>query len=177
MNGWQDVPIKVIHLFEGLDSKLLGLLRSLPAEDWHRPTVAKLWTIKDIAAHLLDGNLRMLSMSRDNYLAEYPGNLLTYQDLVDYLNGLNADWVKAMKRVSHTLLMEGLSVTGRAYTEHVRSLDPFDNALFPVSWAGEQSSKNWFHIAREYTEKWIHQQQIRYALGNNELMTRTFFIP
>jgi hypothetical protein len=34
-----------------------------------------------------------------------------------------------------------------------------------VSWAGEAESANWFHIAREYTEKWHHQQQIRQAVG------------
>ncbi|MEJ7682555.1 MAG: hypothetical protein WKG06_32810 [Segetibacter sp.] len=28
-------------------------------------------------------------------------------------------------------------------------------------WAGEKKSKNWFHIAREYTEKWHHQMSSR----------------
>ena len=42
------------HLFKPLDSKLIELLRSLSPEDWNRPTLAPLWTVKDIAAHLLD---------------------------------------------------------------------------------------------------------------------------
>jgi hypothetical protein len=34
-----------------------------------------------------------------------------------------------------------------------------------VAWAGEAESKNWFHVARDYSEKWHHQQQIREAVS------------
>src|SRR5262249_55954418 len=37
-------------------------------------------------------------------------------------------------------------------------------ARFGVSWAGESVSANWFDVARELTERWHHQQQIRLAL-------------
>ena len=37
-------------------------------------------------------------------------------------------------------------------------------ALFPVSWAGETVSNNRLDTAREYTELWHHQMQIRCAL-------------
>ena len=37
--------------------------------------------------------------------------------------------------------------------------------MIGVAWAGEEQSANWFDIAREYTEKWHHQQQIRDAIG------------
>ncbi len=33
------------------------------------------------------------------------------------------------------------------------------------------------HIAREYTEKWLHQQQIRDAVNKPALMTPEFFYP
>jgi hypothetical protein len=36
------------------------LLRGLGPDDWGRPTACALWTVKDIAEHLLDGNLRRL---------------------------------------------------------------------------------------------------------------------
>jgi hypothetical protein len=50
--------------------------------------------------------------------------------------------------------------------------------LFSVAWAGEQESANWFHWAREYTEKWHHQQQIRLAVGKEkELYAREFYYP
>src|SRR6187551_3423380 len=95
-----EIPIKTLHLFSKLDLKLIELLRSLHPEDWSRPTLAKQWTVKDIASHLLDGNLRMLSVIRDNYSGNTPKGLNSYQDLVDYLNQLNTDWVIATKRLS-----------------------------------------------------------------------------
>ncbi|HSZ34383.1 MAG TPA: hypothetical protein VK772_13800, partial [Puia sp.] len=42
---------------------------------------------------------------------------------------------------------------------------------------GEERSVNWFHIAREFTEKWHHQQQIREAVGKPGIMTKEFFYP
>lgn len=51
-------------------------------------------------------------------------------------------------------------------------------AEFSVAWAGENESKNWFHIAREYTEKWHHQQQIRLAVGQEkELLEEKWYLP
>lgn len=172
-----EIPIPTVHLFPKLDSLLLNLLRSLGAEEWHSSTIAKPWTVKDIAAHLLDGNLRTLSMSRDGFFGDPPSEINDYQDLVAYLNRLNADWVKATKRLSPAILIELLELTGKAFCAHLQTLDPFAPALFSVAWAGEHTSKNWFHIAREYTEKWIHQQQIRDALDKPGLMTRALFYP
>ena len=43
------------------------------------------------------------------------------------------------------------------------SLGPFAPAVFNISWAGEKQSLNWFHTARELSERWHHQQQIRLA--------------
>ena len=59
------------------------------------------------------------------------------------------------------------------------SLDPWARALFPVSWAGETESANWFDTARELTERWHHQQQIRLATDNDRpgIMTRDFYYP
>jgi uncharacterized protein (TIGR03083 family) len=171
------VPIPTVHLFPKLDQKLIELLKSLSPEDWSRPTVAKLWTIKDIATHLLDGNIRMLSIARDNFFGETPGKFSSYQDLVDFLNRLNADWVKATKRMSPSVLVELLEITGKEFSTFVAQLDPFKKAMFSVAWAGEEVSLNWFHIAREYTEKWHHQQQIREAVNKQGIMSREFYYP
>ncbi len=171
------VPIPTGHLFPTLDEKLIELLRSLNPDDWSKHTVAKQWTVKDIATHLLDGNIRMLSMVRDNFFGEAPGKLSSYQDLVDFLNRLNADWVKATKRMSPSVLIELLEVTGKEYASCIAQLDPFKPAVFSVAWAGEEQSVNWFHIAREYTEKWHHQQQIREAVNKPGIMSREFYYP
>lgn len=165
-----EIPIPTVHLFPKLDQLLLDFLRSLSSADWEKQTIVPLWTIKDIAAHLLDGNLRTLSMSRDGYFGEKPDSIESYGDLVAYLNRLNADWVKAFKRVSPTVLIELLELTGLQYNTYLRTLNPYTPAIFSVAWAGEEESKNWFHIAREYTEKWHHQQQMRLAMGQEEAL-------
>ncbi len=62
------------------------------------------------------------------------------------------------------------------YKEFLK-LDPFAIAAYPVSWAGETSSCNWFDIAREYTERWLHQQQIRDAVKDKGIMTDELYRP
>lgn len=170
------IPIDVVHLLPALDKKLMDLLKSLTPEEWQKPTIAKLWTVKDVAAHLLDGTIRTLSIFRDNYYGEQP-TIHSYQDLVDFLNQLNADWVKAMKRLSPSLLICLHELTGPLFCDYFKSVDPFGPSKFAVDWAGETESKNWMEIARQYTEKWLHQQQIRDAVNKPGLMTLEFFYP
>ena len=169
--------IKTIHLFPVLDKKLIELLRSLTPEEWNKPTVAKLWTVKDVAAHLLDTHLRTLSIARDGYFGDPPGNISSSQDLVTYLNRLNADWVAACKRISPAVLTDLLEVNCSGASAYLASLDPHAQAIFSVGWAGETVSPNWFHIAREYTEKWHHQQQIREAVNKPGIMTAELYHP
>lgn len=171
------VPIETLHLFPLLDEKLIELLRSLSPKDWSKPTLARQWTIKDIASHLLDGNIRTISMIGHNFYGEKPDPINSYQDLVNFLNRLNADWVKAMKRVSPVIITDLLEATGVEYFETLSTLKPFDKAPFSVAWAGEEESLNWFHIAREYTEKWHHQKQIREAVGRPGIMAPEFYSP
>jgi len=155
----QQIPIDTLSLFPELDHLLLELLESLTSEDWQKPTTSKQWKVKDVAAHLLDGNLRSVSMLRDQHYDEVPG-----PNLIAYLNRLNGEWVKAMRRVSPEIILNLLRDSAQEYHQVLKSLPPFDRATFAVAWAGEQVSQNWFHIAREFTEKWHHQQQIRWAV-------------
>lgn len=158
-------PILITNLLPELDRHLIELLTNLGPKEWGLPTIAPNWKVKDIAAHLLDGNLRALSMLRDNYFGESTENITDNSDLINFLNRLNADWVKAMQRISPNVLITLLQVSGETYCRFIQSLDPFAPATFSVAWAGEGKSLNWFHTAREYTEKWHHQQQIRLAVG------------
>lgn len=80
-----------------------------------------------------------------------------------------------MKRVSPTILIDLLESSGKEYIEHLATLPPFENARFSVAWAGQDASPNWFHIAREYTEKFLHQQQIRDAVNKPGILTAEFF--
>ncbi len=174
-NFQETIPVQ--HLFRALDQKLIQLLQSLQPTDWQRPTIAGKWTVKDVVAHLLDGNIRALSIQRDRYFGEKAPQKPDYQALVSWLNALNADWVKAMQRVSPNVLVLLHEWTGPLTCDYFESLDPAKQAVFPIDWAGESESLNWMHLAREYTEKWHHQQQIRDALAKQGIMGDEFFSP
>ncbi|AMR33344.1 hypothetical protein A0256_18915 [Mucilaginibacter sp. PAMC 26640] len=173
----QVIPIPTLHLFPVLDKLLVELLASLSEAEWHKPTAAKLWNVKDVAAHLLDGNVRAIS-SLNNYQNPAPiPQIDSNKDLVAHLNELNASWVNAMKRVSPAWLTEELQRSSERSLKYFQTLDPFSQATFPVAWAGQETSSNWFHIAREYTERWHHQQQIRDAVNKPGIMHRELFFP
>ena len=167
--------IDVRSLFRPLDEKLISLLKELKSDDWEKPSVAGTWRVKDVAAHLLDGNLRTLSMQRDHYFGEKPPQIDGYQDLVSWLNQLNHDWVKAMNRLSPAVIVLLHEASGPPTCDYYTSLELDDEAIFSVDWAGESKSYNWMHLAREYTEKWHHQQQIRDAVGVEGIMTEQFY--
>ena len=170
--------IETLELFPILDGMLIKLLGGLSPEEWNTPTIAGKWTVKDVAAHILDGcYLRRLSIHRDGYFGETPENVDSHQDLIDFLNGLNAVWVGAHKRVSPRILIELMEIYSRRVYEFFKSLEPRGKAIFSVDWAGEKESENWFDIARDYTERWHHQQQIRLAVGKPGIETRELYFP
>ncbi|GAA4456807.1 maleylpyruvate isomerase family mycothiol-dependent enzyme [Nibrella saemangeumensis] len=175
----QQLPtIATLELFPILHEKLITLLRSLSAEDWHRPTVCKDWSVKDIASHLLDGNLRRITLYRDQYQSPEKPDIRSYRDLVDYLNQLNNSWVRATRRFSPRIITDLLEQTGEEVNELFNALPPNEPAIFSVAWAGQDTSPNWFHIAREYTENWHHQQQIRLAVDQPDgIMTAELYYP
>lgn len=164
-------PEHTAALFRPLHDELMALLGELRAGDWDRPTLARDWSVRDVAAHLWDGDLRRLSMHRDRHSPPEPASTIgDYRDLVANLNILNHDWIVAARRLSPNVLISNLEASGRQLAEFVEKLDPFAEAIFPVAWAGEESSPNWMDIGREFTEKWHHQQQIRAAVGAELLL-------
>lgn len=164
-------PILTAHLFAPLNEELVALLRGLTADEWNVRAVGT-WSVKDVAAHLLDTSLRRLSAQRDRYLAP----LDAASDLAAIINSMNAQWVAAAQRLSPAILIEMIDRYGRAMAEHIVTLDPFAPGI-GVSWAGEASSPNWFDTARELTERWHHQQQIRDAAGRPPLYDLRYFKP
>jgi hypothetical protein len=97
--------------------------------------------------------------------------------LVSHLDRLNAEWIRAAKRISPLLLVDLLSLTDQQLCQFFKTLPGHEPAIYPVTWAGDVVSPNWFDIAREFTEKWIHQQHIREALGVPGLTTRKWLFP
>ena len=47
-------PIYTVERFPPLHTALLTLLRNLSDEDWNKPTAARLWSVKDVVAHLVE---------------------------------------------------------------------------------------------------------------------------
>ena len=170
-------PVFLLDRFVRLHTELMALLRNLSPADWSRPTSCALWSVKDIAAHLLDSSIRRLSFGRDGLPSTPDTPISSYADLVRYLNRLNAEWVTACRRLSPQNLIDFLDFTAAQVHAFFQSLDPYTPALFPVAWAGEDVSPNWFDIGREYTERWLHQQQIREAVGAPALTSREWLHP
>lgn len=161
-------PLLVAHLFPTLDARLIDLLRSLTLDEWDRQTIVPRWRVKDVAAHLLDTQLRKLSFDRDGYTLSPAPVITSDRDLVSFIDRLNAEGVTVYRRLSPAVLIAVMEQTSREAAAYYASLDPFAPARFGVSWAGELVSPNWFDIARELTERWHHQQQIRVAVARED---------
>lgn len=170
-------PRYVADLFAPLHGELMTVLRGLPASDWERPTVAGAWRVRDVAAHLLDGILRKLSVYRDGHLLAPDRPIDSYGDLVGFINDLNATGVAYGRRLSPRLLADLLDVTGSWMVELVEGLEPHAPAVFSVAWAGEAQSENWMDTGREYTEWWHHQMQIQDAVGLSGLLDPRWLDP
>ena len=169
-------PIFTAHLFPKLEAKLIEVLRSLTPQDWEKQTVTPKWKVKDVAAHLLDTQLRKLAASRQIHKTENP-KILSAAELLALIDMLNAEGVRRYRALSADELISRMEVASRESAEYHAALDPFAPAMFPVSWAGEEKSTNWFDTAREFTERWHHQQQIRLAVERPGIMTREFYYP
>ena len=172
-------PIFTSQLYAPLEAKLIELLRGLSQEDWEKQTLAPKWKVKDVVAHLLDTQVRKLAAARHGYKLEN-SKKLSSEKLVSLINTLNAEGVRRYGELPGEELISRMETASRASAEYHQALDPFGIAMFPVSWAGEEESTNWFDTAREFTERWHHQQQIRVAVNKPDkpgIMTREFYFP
>jgi uncharacterized protein (TIGR03083 family) len=155
---------------------LIDLLGSLEPHEWDLQTIAPLWRVRDVAAHLLDTPLRKLSLVRDSCQVEAV-TIGSPQDLVTLVNRLNRQGVTVYRRLSPAVLIDMMKIACEQSARFHESLDPFAPAAFAVSWAGEEESLNWFDTARELTERWHHQQQIRLATNRPGIMTPDLYHP
>lgn len=172
-------PLGAIHAqdaLEQVEARLLDLLPSLSADDWDKPTIVSGWRVQEVVAHMVDTAFRKLSIVRDGYAAERPSSGAA-GDLRAFVDGLNAQGVAVYGRLSPALLVALMHPASRDLCAMHRSLDPHAPATFAVSWAGEEQSLNWFDAARELTERWHHQQQIRLAVDRPGIMTPPLYHP
>ena len=173
-------PVLVVDLFPLERQSLLQLLAQLSEEEWYQPTACAGWTVKDIVLHVLGDDIGLLSRKRDALdlftVTKSRPQLASWDDLVAFLNESNAVWVQVTRRMSSRLACSLLALMGEELYQYLTTLDPF--ALGgPVSWAGPDPAPIWLDIAREYTERWVHQQHIRDAVGRPGFKDRQFFAP
>lgn len=169
-------PILCAHLLRVVDGKLLELLHALRPDEWELPTIAGRWKVREVVAHLLDTATRKLSLVRDGWVAE-KAEIGSEADLVALVNRLNSEGVAVYGRLSPTVMMGMMEMACAESAAFHEGLDPLARAVFAVSWAGEAESLNWFDTARELTERWHHQQQIRVATGRPGIETRELYYP
>ena len=167
-------PIIVSELFPILLDELISLLKGLSDAEWDLPTACPSWSVKDVALHLLGGELGILSWKRDGYSWLPPIN--SWDHLVHLVNEQNELWVKSTQRISPPLIIDLLKFTGDQVSSYFQSLDPF--ALGdPVDWVSPDPAPVWLDLAREYTERWHHQQHIRDSVGKPGLKDQKFLSP
>ncbi len=151
---------------------LLELLRSLSADEWERPTECPAWTVKGIALHILGDDLSLLTRQRDAstdsltlFALDHPG--FSFRALLD---GFNEQWVTASRFLSNELVIELLGLVGDWSDAFYRDVGLETTSREPVGFFAEtEPSPYWQVIAREYVERFVHQSQIRRAVGASEL--------
>ena len=155
-------PIDVRPLLPGEREDLLRLLTVLEQHDWSRASAVPGWSVKDLALHLLDGELGVLSRNRDGDTSGLI-DAASHEALVKGLAAKNQRWIDGSQHLSPRVITDLLRWSGEQVSAYFSSVEP--GASGHVSWASDESVPVWLDIAREFTERWVHQMQIRDALG------------
>lgn len=151
-------------LFAVERNRLNELLAGLRAGDWQRLSPCPGWTVLGLCCHLLGDDFSLLARHRDGHYGTRSPEGATEAEFVAWLDELQADWVRAARRLSPRLVTELLRWTGPQIADTFRRQDPRARTA-SVSWAGPGPLPAWLDQARELSEYWIHRQQIRQGLG------------
>lgn len=165
-------PIDVRPLLAPLREALVELMTERPDSAW-RAAATGTWTVADTIAHLLGDDLGRLARTRDSFVGPQPRDDESFEEFIDRLND---EWVVAARRLSPRLLVELLAHTGKQVRALWAGVDLEDEGE-GVSWAGADRAPLWLDLARDYTEYWVHQTQIREALDEPLLDAPRFIEP
>jgi uncharacterized protein (TIGR03083 family) len=152
--------VETVSLFPDVRRSLTDLLRELGPSEWAAPTVCGEWRVGDIAAHLLDVDLGKLSRARDGVALGPPPGVPLAAWLADHSQA----WISACRRLSPAVLADLVEAAGQRFDDYLATLD-LDALGESVSWASPRPAPVWMDVAREFSERWVHQQQIREAVG------------
>ena len=169
-------PIDARPLLGPERAALLELLAGLDESTWSASTPCPSWSVHELAVHLIHDDLRRLSAGRDGHRGAWV-DVSGLDNLAAALSGLNEAWVTTVApSMSPRMVRETLAWLAAPTEEHLGGLDP-DALGAAISWAGEGRQPNWLDVAREYTERWVHQQQLREAVSRPGLEQPEFVGP
>jgi uncharacterized protein (TIGR03083 family) len=152
---------------------LVALLDELEPGDWERPTVCAGWDVRDVALHVLGGDLGNIAIRCDGVAYQRPA---PREDLAAFINRINDEWVTAARRLTPRLIRDLLEFTAGPLDDCMRAIDG-SRVDANVSWASRQQVPRWLDVAREYMERWVHQQHIRDAVGRHGQDASQFAAP
>lgn len=169
--------IDVRHLFKDITNKLINMVQDFEITDWESATCYPNWKVKHIVSHLIQTALGRLSHQRDLYHNDNRFSTMIFTKLVKKVHDSNERWKKLFDDISPRLLLDLLFIIENQLAHFLSQQDLNVEAFYAVAWAGEKISKNWFDIAREFTERWHHQQQIREAVGAETIAVKEYLTP
>jgi len=161
------IRVDTIDLFPEVRGALRSLLLGLDDRGWVQPTSCGDWTVRDVAAHLVGVDLGNVARRRDGHRFPLPPG---------GLEEFNEQWVIASRRLSTQVLLELGDLAGHGFEGWLATVD-LDEVGEAPSWAGGGPAPRWLDVAREYTERWVHQQQIRAAVGEPGLDNDRYVTP
>ena len=143
--------------------ELIALLDRLTDDEWLAATEAGHWRVKDVALHLLDDDLGWLSRGRDGDQAGLLPTDGEYRDFVRSLDAKNERWVVGAVGLSRRVVVDLLRWSEEQTNSYFATIDL--EGPSGVIWASGSSVPRWFDLCRDLTERWVHQQHIRDAVG------------
>lgn len=153
-------------LFAVERDRLLSMLDDLLPDHWGYPSPCPGWSVLDLCAHLLGDDLGWLARQRDHHHGTVPPAGVDRLDggFARWLDGLQDQWVSAVRRLSPRLVTEMLAWSGPQVVATLAAQDPtrLDGS---VSWASPGPVPVWLDQLREVSEQWIHRQQLLQALN------------
>ena len=170
-----DLPqLDVRDLMHDEREELVSLLASLTEDDWRRVAVGS-WDVHAIALHLLGNDIGRIRNGWSG-IREGSGAEMNYAALTEKIERDNEEWVRAARPTPAELMPQLLFASGKAVDASLIDVD-LNAPGVPVGWTGSGLSPAWLDIAREYTERWMHHQQIRDAIGQPGLTDRRWMHP
>ncbi len=167
-------PLDARDLMRRERQELVSLLSSLSEDGWRARAIGS-WDVHAVTLHLFRNDFGRLREGWGS-LREGSGLDIDYSALTEIIERGNDEWVQASRQIPPILMPDLLLVSGRWLDESLADVD-MEAPGVPVAWTGSGLSPVWLDVAREYTERWVHHQQIRDAVGSEGLKAKEWMHP